>query len=126
MKRVVDTSAWIEWIAGNWRSAAQLKEMPAREDSIVPTIVQLELAKWAWREAGSGVAERILGFTMLCRIVPLDTKIAVLAAEFSRLHKLATADAIIYATAIDAKADVLTCVARFKGLGSVVYVPKEG
>ena len=60
--------------------------MPAREDSIVPTIVQLELVKWAWREAGSGVAERVLGYTMLCQIVPLDTRIVVSAAEISRLQ----------------------------------------
>ena len=126
MRRVVDTSVWIEWITGIWRSHAMAKEMPAREDSIVPTIVQLELVKWARREAGAGVAERILGFTMLCQIVPLDTKIAVSAAEFSRLHKLPTADAIVYATAIDADADLLTCDAHFKGLDSVVYLPKGG
>ena len=126
MKRVVDTSVWIEWIAGNWRSDVLAKEMPAREETIVPTIVQLELVKWARREAGTGVAERILGFTMLCQIVPLDTKIAVSAAEFSRSHKLPTADAIVYATAIDADADLLTCDAHFKGLDSVVYLPKGG
>jgi predicted nucleic acid-binding protein len=124
LKRVVDTSAWVEWIAGNWRSDAFLKEMPDREDSIVPTIVQLELVKWARREGGSEAAERVLGFTTLCQIVPLDTRIAVSAAEFSRLHKLPTADAIIYATAIDADADLLTCDAHFKGLDSVVYMPK--
>lgn len=126
MRRVVDTSVWIEWIAGTWRSDALAKEMPSREGSIVPTIVQLELVKWARREAGTGVAERILGFTMHCQIVPLDTKIAVSAAEFSRLHKLPTADAIVYATAIDADADLLTCDAHFKGLDSVVYLPKDG
>ena len=70
-------------------------------------------------------AERILGFTMLCNIVPLDTRTAASAAEFSRLHKLPTADAIIYATAIGSEADLLTCDQHFEGLASVIYLAKE-
>jgi predicted nucleic acid-binding protein len=125
LSRVVDTSYWVEWIAGKWRSDAARKYMPQPADCLVPTIVQFELVKWARREGGIAAAERVLGFTMLCSIIPLDTRIAASAAEFSRLHKLPTADSIIYATAIGADADLLTCDQHFEGLASVVYLPKD-
>ena len=99
--------------------------MPQPADCLVPTIVQFELVKWARREGGIEAAERILGFTMLCSIIPLDTRIAASAAEFSSLHKLPTADSVIYATAISAEADLLTCDQHFEGLASVVYLPKD-
>ena len=95
MSRVVDTSYWVEWIAGKWRSDAARKHMPQSANCLVPTIVQFELIKWARREGGIEAAERVLGFTMLCNIIPLDTRIAASAAEFSRLHRLPTAYSII-------------------------------
>ena len=125
MNRVVDTSYWVEWIAGNWRSEAARRHMPQPEDCVVPTIVQFELVKWARREGGIEVAERILGYTSLCEVGPLDTGIAVSAAGLSRLHKLPMADSIIYATAIAANSDLLTCDQHFEGLDSVVYLSKE-
>jgi predicted nucleic acid-binding protein len=125
LSRVVDTSFWVEWIAGNWRSEAARREMPLPAETIVPTMVQFELVKWARREGGVEAAERILGYTMLCEVVPLDTRVAASAAEFSRLHRLPTADSIIYATAMEAGADLLTCDRHFEGLASVLYLPKE-
>ena len=47
-----------------------------------------------------------------------------MAADFSRQHKLATADAIVYATAQTCHADLLTCDAHFSNLPDVVYLPK--
>lgn len=43
--RLVDTSAWIEWLTGatGERLAALI---PTRDEWLVPTINQLELSKW--------------------------------------------------------------------------------
>ncbi len=57
-------------------------------------------------------------------IVALDTHIALLATEQHRTHKLATADAIVYATSIQSKAKLLTCDAHFQSLPNVIYIPK--
>lgn len=43
--RVVDTSAWIEWLIGSNIGEILAKELPERSLCIVPTIVQLELSK---------------------------------------------------------------------------------
>lgn len=121
---MVDTSVWVEWIAGRWKPRALEAEMPEQEDCIVPTIVQLELSKWALREGGSEAADRVLGFTTRCDVRVLDTTIAVTAAELGTVHKLPLADSIIYATAISADAYLLTCDAHFEGLERVLYLPK--
>jgi predicted nucleic acid-binding protein len=122
--RLVDMSAWIEWLIASPTGEALKSAMPARENWLVPTIVQLELAKWATREVGEDKAEQIIAFTQMCRIAPLDTKIALAAAEICGKHKLATADAIVYATALEHGADLLTCDAPFDGLPGVTFVAK--
>ena len=126
MSRVVDTSAWIEWLIDSPTGNAVGPELPRSDEWIVPTIVQFELAKWMARELDEERANRALTFSMTCEIASLGTRLAILAADFSREFKLPTADAIVYATAIDRGADLLTCDKHFEGLAGVVYVPKVG
>lgn len=123
---VVDTSAWIEWLTGGALGESLAKQFPHKTDCIVPTIVQLELSKWLVREVGEDKANQVIAYTQKCIVVPLDTSIALLAAELHREHKLATADAIVYATARHQSAKLLTCDARFDGLASVAFFPKAG
>jgi predicted nucleic acid-binding protein len=120
--RVVDTSAWIEGIVLG--ASGIVTRLPSREDWIVPTIVQMELAKWLNREAEAAFTEAVLAYTSKCVVVDLTSLIALSAAEYTRLYKLPTADAIIYATAVETSSDLLTCDAHFENLPQVVYVPK--
>jgi predicted nucleic acid-binding protein len=126
---VVDTSAWIEWLihgrAGPLGEALA-RAMPPRERCVVPTIVQLELAKWLHRERGEAMADEVVAYTMKCDVVPLDTRLALMAAELHRTHRLATADAIVYATARHREARLLTCDAHFEGLAGVDLLRKAG
>jgi predicted nucleic acid-binding protein len=123
--RVVDTSAWIEWLTGSSVGRKLTKELPDRARWIVPTIVQLELSKWLMRELGEDETDRVIAYTQKCIVVPLDTSLAVLAAELHRRHKLATADAIVYATAQQLGADLLTCDRHFANLPSVVILARN-
>jgi len=122
--RVVDTSAWIEWLAASPAGEAIAAAIPAREEWLVPTIVQLELGKWLNREAGEDKADQVTAFTELCVVAPLDTRIALSAASLCGRHGLATADAIVYATALRYGADLLTCDAHFDGLPWVTFIRK--
>ena len=124
LPRVVDTSAWIEWFTGSPLGKRLGKQFPDKPQCIVPTIVQLELSKWLVREAGEEQADQVIAYTQKCIVVPMDTTIALLAADLHREHKLATADAIVYATAQQLGAELLTCDAYFKGLPSVVLFAK--
>lgn len=121
---VVDTSAWIEWLVGSALGKNLRADFPDKAHCVVPTIVQLELTKWLVRELGEEQADLVIAYTQKCIVAPLDTLIALLAAELHREHKLATADAIVYATARSKGAGLLTCDAHFEGLPGVLLVNK--
>lgn len=116
---VVDTSAWIEWLTAGALGKRLGQHFPDKARCLVPTIVQLELSKWLLREAGEEQADQVIAYTLQCVVVPLDTTLALLAADLHREHKLATADAIVYATAMQMGAELLTCDAHFEGLRGV-------
>lgn len=123
--RLVDTSAWIEWLIDSGPGRTVARELPERDQWLVPTIVQLELAKWLTREVGEDKADQVIAFTGTCIIADLDTTIALSAADLCARQKLATADAIVYATALSHAADLLTCDRHFEGLPGVRLVSKS-
>lgn len=122
--RVVDTSAWIEWLIGSALGKKLGKEFPDKAQCIVPTLVQLELSKWLARELGEDRADQVIAYTQKCVVMPLDTRIALRAAELHRQYRLAIADAIVYATALEHDADLLTCDAHLDKLPGVAYFKK--
>ncbi len=123
--RLVDSSAWIEWLVGSPVGDTVAAELPERGQWLVPTIVQLELAKWLTREVGEDKADQVVAFTETCIVADLDTAIALSAADLCARRKLATADAIVYATALAHGADLLTCDRHFEGLHGVRFLPKS-
>ncbi len=68
--------------------------------------------------------DQVIAFTQVCQVVELDTAIALGAAEACREHRLATADAIIFATARARGATLLTCDSHFEGLPGVTLIEK--
>ncbi|MGQ3075093.1 MAG: type II toxin-antitoxin system VapC family toxin [Ferrovibrionaceae bacterium] len=123
--RLVDTSAWIEWLVDSPVGRTIGDELPERPQWLVPTIVQLELAKWLSRQLGEEKALPVIAFTRTCVVADLTTEIALLAAELCARHKLPTADSIVYATALTHDADLVTCDRHFAGLAGVRYFQKS-
>jgi predicted nucleic acid-binding protein len=119
--RVVDTSAWLEWLSDSALGRKVGLELPLKGAWIVPTIVQYELARCLVREVSEEAADETIAFSNSCVVTPLDTRLAIQAAEIARDRGLAMADSIIYATAMDIGADLLTCDAHFAKLPHVVY-----
>ncbi len=122
--RVVDTSAWIEWILGSSLGESLAQELPRNDQWVVPTIVQFELARWLAREISEAAAARVIAFSTELVVTPLTTDIATKAAGYANIHRLAMADAIVFATAKDVRADLLTCDAHFAELPGVAYFKK--
>jgi predicted nucleic acid-binding protein len=122
--RVVDTSAWLEWLSDSALGRKVGLELPLKGAWIVPTIVQYELARCLVREVSEEAADETIAFSNSCVVTPLDTRLAIQAAEIARDRGLAMADSIIYATAIDTGADLLTCDAHFAKLPHVAYFAK--
>ena len=122
--QLVDTSAWIEWLIASPTGEKVEKLLPDEADWLVPTMVQLELAKWLTREVGEDKADQVIAFTQICKVIPLDSEIALSAAEACREHRLATADAIIFATAQAHGATLITCDQHSNGLANVTLIEK--
>jgi predicted nucleic acid-binding protein len=55
-------------------------------------------------------------------VIPLTESIALLATDLSIQHGLAMANAIVYATGRDQKAEIVTGDADLEGLPGVVYI----
>jgi predicted nucleic acid-binding protein len=122
--RVVDTSAWLEWLSDSALGRKVGLELPSTETWIVPTVVQYELARCLTREVSEDAADDTIAFSTECVVTSLSTRLAVQAAEIAKDHRLAMADAIIYATTVAMGADLLTCDAHFAKLPRVVYIAK--
>jgi predicted nucleic acid-binding protein len=123
--RVIDSSVWIEILADGPRTEHLLGEIPAPVEIIMPSIIELELAKWIAREADTATLRKFLAFSSQCIAAPLDTNRALMAAEVHRDVKLATADAIVYAAALEFDAELITCDRHFEGLPHVIYIPNK-
>jgi len=123
--RVVDTSAWIEWLLGTALGKRLEPELPSNDEWIVPTIVQYELMRASIRALSKAQADAALAFSKKLAVRQLDKDLAVEAADYAARHSLAMADAVIYATAMNAGADLLTCDAHFANLPGVVYFAKS-
>lgn len=122
--RVVDTSIIVERLTASSLRNRIEPYIPTLEEWLVPTMVQFELAKWLFRTASSNPMRLAEAMTERRQIVPLTSQIAAEAARAWDQYKLATADAIIYATARTHRADLLTCDRHFEGLPDVIYLPK--
>ncbi len=122
MKVVLDSSGWIEFFTGGPLADRYAAYLAPRYQLITPTVVLYEVYKKIKRERGEEVALLFVGRLNATQVVQLTESIAYLAADLSLRHGLAMADAIVYATAKDQDAEVVTGDADLKDLSGVVYV----
>lgn len=122
MPTVVDSSGWIEFFTGGPNSSHFAAAIQATSDLVVPSISITEVYRWILREASLAHALTAAAAMKQGRVIPLDERLAVIAAEVSHRHQLALADGIIYATARAASADLLTQDADLDGLSGVTYI----
>lgn len=82
--RVIDSSVWIEILADGPYAERLLEEVPAVQDIAMPTMIELELAKWIAREGDTATLRKFLAFSSQCISVLLDTSRALVAARVHR------------------------------------------
>ncbi|OGT45319.1 MAG: PIN domain-containing protein [Gammaproteobacteria bacterium RIFCSPHIGHO2_12_FULL_41_20] len=124
-KYLVDTCGWIEWLINGKMVAHFEPYLKNVNQLIVPTLVQYELYKWICREKNQDAALEIIGVTEKATIVPLDTHLALFAADVAKQYQLAMADAIIYATAQKYDIELITSDEHFLKLPQVKFFNKK-
>lgn len=123
--KLADTCVWVEVLADTPTGSRYRGLLEATDTLIVPTLVQYELRRWALRELGEDATDRVIAATRAAHVVVLDETTALHAATLARQFRLASADALIYASAVRHQAELVTCDAHFDGLPGVAYQPKR-
>ena len=121
---VVDSSAWLSFLAGDRNAQTFAVPIANLADLLVPTVTITEVFKNVLRQRGEEAGLRILAHMEQGTVVPLNQKLAVDAASFGVEHKLPLADGMIYATARHYQATLWTQDSDFKDLVQVKYFPR--
>ena len=119
---LVDSSGWVEFLGDGPRAEKFAPYFEREERLLVPAIVLHEVYKKLLSAQGSTTADRFLSAALRARVVPIDERLALLAARISLDRRLAMADAMIYATALAAGASLITSDAHFQGLPEVTFI----
>lgn len=119
---LIDSSCWIEFLSGFPKASLIEKYVKKADSFIIPTIVIYEVFRKLImiadeREAIFSIAQLREGY-----VVGLDHETAMFAANLSIKHKLAMADAIIYASALIHDAKVITLDSDFRGLTNCIVI----
>jgi predicted nucleic acid-binding protein len=117
---VVDSSAWLEYLANTKQAAHFAGALEDTDKLVVPVITIYEVFKKVLRERNEGEAMQVVSLMQAGTVVDLDQSLAVEAARYA----LPLADSIIYATAMSRGATLWTQDEHFRELPNVRYYPK--
>lgn len=120
---VIDSSAWIEFFKDGALTPKIEKYFSHPESIVIPSLVLFEVYRVLAKK--SGAKEALFAVTQMKKglVQDLTEDLALQAAELSLEHQLATADSIVYATALFHKADLLTLDNDFRNLQSCRVLP---
>jgi predicted nucleic acid-binding protein len=118
---LVDTCGWIEWLTEGALADSFASYMQDPAELLMPTTVQYELYKWVKHEFDENTALDTIALAEDSLVVPLITDIALVASDLALSHKLAFADAIIFASARKYDVELVTSDDHFAGLPGVTY-----
>lgn len=119
---VVDSSGWLEYLTQGSKADAIAPYLESETTVLIPSIVLYEVRKILLLRQGKTLADIFWSEALKRVLIPFDEELALEAADLSIFHKLAMADAIIYATALHYKAPLITSDAHFANLPGVTLV----
>ncbi len=123
---VVDSSGWVEYFVKGTNARFFIPSVQDFENLLVPSICIYEVFKRLTLDLGEENALQAAGIMSYGRVIELNRKIAIDAAQISLELKLAMADSIILAMTYEHNATLWTQDAHFKGLEDVKYIEKKG
>ena len=123
MRVVLDCSGWIELLAGSDRAGLFEPALHA-EQLFIPAIVRYEVGRYTLTHRGEDGHEMAVCVLSKFEQLPVDDIIADAAAKIACQHKLAMADALVYASSLSVEADLWTQDRHFEALPGVRFFPK--
>jgi len=119
---LVDSSGWVEYLADRPRADAFAPYIEGREALLASAIQVYEIYKVIRRDLSEERAVEAVSALHRATIDPVDASLALEAADLSVAHRLAMADALIYATARRRAARVVTLDTDFEGLPEAIVI----
>ena len=123
---LVDSSGWVEYLQDTPRADLFAIAIEDRNHLLVPTIALFEVHRVLSRSLPADLVNRCLDVMRLGRVLDLTDARAVAASHIAAQHKLAMADAAMYAIALEFGASFWTQDVDYQGLPGVRYQPKPG
>jgi predicted nucleic acid-binding protein len=120
---VVDSSGWLEYLAGGPNATFFAPAVEATADLLVPTLSIFEVFKRVLAQRDESLALQAIALMYQGSIVDLSAPLAIDAARLSRREALPMADSIMLATARAFGATLWTQDADFKSIPDVRYRP---
>jgi predicted nucleic acid-binding protein len=118
---VVDSSAWLEYLAAGPNAAYFAAAIENTAELIVPTLSLYEVFKRIVQQRSENDALQVIAVMQQGRIADLDSRTALSAARISIDHQLPMADSVILATARLNSALLWTQDSHFEGITNVKY-----
>jgi predicted nucleic acid-binding protein len=122
---VVDSSAWLEYLADGPNADFFSKAIEDAAKLLVPSLSLYEVIKKILVQRDDAAALQAAAVMQQGAVIALDGPIAMAAAGLSILHRLPMADAIMLATARAHRATLWTQDADFEGIDGVQYRAKN-
>jgi predicted nucleic acid-binding protein len=118
---VVDSSAWLEYLAAGQNAAFFAEAIENTAELIVPTIILYEVFKRIVQQRSENEALQVVAVMQQGKTAELDSRMALSAARISIDHQLPMADSIILAAARINNAILWTQDSHFEGIQNVKY-----
>lgn len=125
MKKVVDSSVWLEYFADSVNAENFADAIEDYKNLLVPAICLYEISKKYLSIGSKDNAIEAVAHMGLGEVVEVSAEIATLASELTHEEGLPMADSLILATARLHGAVLLTQDADFKGLDGVEWFEKR-
>lgn len=126
MSNVVDSSAWLEYLADGPNASEFAGAIEAVRTLVVPTIVISEVLRRLEAQGRRAIIPDVLAQMRQAAVVPLDDQLAVDAATLGKRQGLALADSIVYATTQAVGGTLWTQDEDFKALPKVEFRAHKG
>ena len=121
---VVDSSAWLEYLADGPNAEYFSAPLVDTDNLIVPTVCIYEVFKAVFRQRGEDAALQTVALMKQGITINLSDDLALQAAKISLKYQIPMADSIILATARAHEAVLWTQDQDFKDMENVNYFPK--
>jgi predicted nucleic acid-binding protein len=119
---VVDSSGWLEYLTDGPKADSFAPYLERHQIVLLPTVVIYEVRKILLLRRYKTLADAFYSQALRKTIIALDEVLAIKSAELSLDHKLAMADAIVYATAQHCNASLVTSDSHFANLPGVTLL----